>query len=79
MPDYYPAGYREDEEMYVYDQCCDNCALHGSYLCPLELPADEKSEKYREVKKRRQEDAVMNGDDIAWCVNWKSQSRRQRW
>ena len=24
--EYYPVGYREDEEMWVYDQCCANCA-----------------------------------------------------
>ena len=27
---FYPRGYREDEEMYVYDQHCGNCARH----CP---------------------------------------------
>ena len=23
--DYYPLGYRDDEEMCVYDQCCECC------------------------------------------------------
>ena len=26
--DYYPLGYRDDEEMCVYDQCCENCAMN---------------------------------------------------
>ena len=26
--DNYPRGYREDEELYVYDQCCENCRFY---------------------------------------------------
>ena len=33
--DYYPLGYRDDEEMCVYDQCCENCARQGCD-CPFE-------------------------------------------
>ena len=32
--EYYPAGYREDEEMWVYDQCCANCA-RSQANCPF--------------------------------------------
>ena len=44
--DYYPLGYRDDEEMCVYDQCCENCARQGCD-CPFEdddIPPRAKKE-----------------------------------
>lgn len=38
----YPRGYREDEELYVYDQCCANCARQ-SCDCPFEDDVDRES------------------------------------
>lgn len=34
----YPSWYREDEDLYVYDQSCENCHNHG---CPMNLRITE--------------------------------------
>ena len=47
--DYYPLGYRDDEEMCVYDQCCENCARQGCD-CPFEdddIPPQSKEGSHR--------------------------------
>ena len=71
----YPRGYREDEEMYVYDQCCANCAKHGS-SCPFEDDVDRESTPGAK-KKAMKEDAVMVEQELQWCIHWK-QIKRHR-
>lgn len=67
--DYYPRGYREDEEMYVYDQCCSNCARHDRD-CPFEdYIGDENAPRAK--KKSMKEDAVIKEQRLEWCINWK--------
>lgn len=78
-------GYRDDEELYVYDQCCDNCC---NYACPMMLPstAEEHYEEYgtledfdedeteretEEVLQRRKEDGVFQDEELTWCIYWK--------
>jgi len=64
----YPRGYREDEEMYVYDQCCDNCAHQGAD-CPFEpYVGDEHAPKRK--KKQMKEDAIIRGEELEWCIHW---------
>ena len=87
----YPPGYRDDEEMYVYDQCCDNC--HNPN-CPMEFPESEEDHlylygtlsdfdkreskrKYKEIVKRRKEDAIIRDEQPTWCVYW--QGSRRGW
>ncbi len=36
--DYYPLGYRDDEEMCVYDQCCENYRFYGN-CCHTPFPS----------------------------------------
>lgn len=70
--DYYPVGYREDEEMCVYDQCCDNCARQCCG-CPFEdddMPPGVKKEAMRE-------DAVVRDQEPQWCIYWKQIKRRR--
>ena len=87
----YPPGYRDDEEMYVYDQCCDNC--HNPN-CPMELPESEEEHlyfygtlsdfdkkeskrKHKEIAKRRKEDAIIRDEQLTWCIYW--QGSRRGW
>lgn len=72
MFDYYPQGYRDDEELYVYDQCCGNCANHCTCLCPMFLDEEETDErKIKAVERKRKEDAVIRGGELDWCIYWK--------
>ena len=72
-------GYRDDEEMYVYDQCCSNCANHGSCNCPMYIDEDEKDEeKIAKVEKRKKEDAIVHGESLDWCIYWKQRGGRHR-
>ena len=68
-------GYRDecrrDDEMYVYDQCCGNCALHGSEACPMFLDEEEASKMVIErIEKQRKEDAVIREGEPQWCIYW---------
>lgn len=65
----YPRGYREDEELYVYDQCCANCARHGG-SCPFENDLDCESTP-RAKKNAMKEDAVVVEQELQWCIHWK--------
>ena len=83
---HYPRGYRDDEELYVYDQCCDNCC---NAHCPMEYPMsleeyleecgcepdgydpEEEALKMAEVTERRKEDAILKEDEPTWCIYWK--------
>ena len=70
--EYYPCGYRDDEEMCVFDQCCDNCARQGC-CCPFEdddMPPGARKEAMRE-------DAVVRDQEPQWCIYWK-QIKRHR-
>ena len=70
--EYYPCGYRDDEEMCVFDQCCDNCARQGCG-CPFEdddMPPGARKEAMRE-------DAVVRDKEPQWCIYWK-QIKRHR-
>ena len=62
--DYYPLGYRDDEEMCVYDQCCENCARQGCD-CPFEDDDIPPRAKRKAVK----EDAVVAEQELKWKVN----------
>ena len=74
-----------DQEMDVYEQCCDNCT---NCQCPMMLPemAEEQYEEYgtledsdeggaeneiNEAIKRCREDAVIRREKLAWCIYWK--------
>lgn len=71
MSKFYDA-YRDDEELYVYDQDCSNCANRGTCLCPMFLDEEETDErKIKAVEKKRKEDAVTHGGEIDWCIYWK--------
>lgn len=62
---------RRDDEMYVYDQCCGNCALHGSEACPMFLDEEEASKMVIErIEKQRKEDAVVREGEPQWCIYW---------
>ena len=83
---HYPRGYRDDEELYVYDQYCDNCC---NAHCPMEYPMsleeyleecgcvpdgydpEEEALKMAEVTERRKEDAILKEDEPTWCIYWK--------
>lgn len=69
-------GYRDDEEIYVYDQCCENCALHD--CCPMDISETDTKATVRRKKRLQEEDAVRRDGEIVWCVNWK-QKKRRRW
>ena len=81
-----------DQEMDVYEQCCDNCTNNQ---CPMMLPEtaeehyseygtledfdeDEAEEKMEEVLQRRKEDAVIRDEEPTWCVYWKGRRGRNR-
>ena len=68
--DRYPRGYREDEEMYVYDQSCDNCSRCG-WDCPMCIDEEADSGELEEKMLRQEEDSVQRDGTITWCVNWK--------
>lgn len=89
--DYELYGYREDEEPYVYDQCCDNCGIDH---CPMELPEtaeehyelfgtlddfdeEEAERRFEEVMEMRNEDAEIRDDEPVWCIYWKKKHRRR--
>ena len=68
-------GYRDecrrDDEIYVYDQCCGNCALHGSETCPMFLDEEEASKMViKRVEQQRKEDAVIREGEPQWCIYW---------
>ena len=88
----YPAGYRDDEDMYVYDQCCDNCCNPS---CPMEFPESAEDHYYnfgtlsdydgaavrraaKEVARKRKEDGIIRDGNPIWCIYWEGGSRR-RW
>lgn len=73
--EYYPQGYREDEEMYVYDQCCANCARNQDN-CPFIAYANHEAVS-RVKRKAMKEDAVMVEQQLKWCIYWK-QIKRHR-
>jgi hypothetical protein len=81
-----------DQEIDVYEQCCDNCTNRH---CPMMMPEtaeehyaeygtmedfdEEEAEEISErVMQRRKEDAVMRGDDLAWCIHWKGRRGGRR-
>ena len=86
---HYPSGYRDDEELYVYDQCCDNCR---NPHCPMELPMtreeyvdafgsepddfdpEEEAQRMEAIETRRKEDAILRDDEPTWCIYWKGRS-----
>ena len=83
---HYPNGYRDDEELYVYDQCCDNCCNPN---CPMELPIayeeringreydpdaydpKKEEEKLAGTGVSRREDAIIRDNEPTWCIYWK--------
>lgn len=71
-PSYYPPGYREDEELYVYDQCCGNC---GRCPCPLEIDDGDSIGQKRHKEKMRREDAAMRDGEPTWCIYWQGRRR----
>lgn len=66
---HYPLGYRDDEELYVYDQCCENCARHNGD-CPFEDYLDDENAP-KAKKKAMKEDAIIKEQQLEWCINWK--------
>jgi hypothetical protein len=72
MSNRYPDRYQEDEEMYVYDQCCGNC---GNRACPMLERDDANIGEKRRVEKLRKEDAIECGGEINWCIYWQQKGR----
>ena len=70
--DYYPLGYRDDEEMCVYDQGCENCARQG-----CDCPFEDDDITPRAKKEAIEEDAVMKDQELNWCIYWR-QIKRHR-
>lgn len=77
---YYPGGYREDEELYVYDQSCENCTHR---CCPMEFDSDddmssdyERREREESVAALRREDAIIRDGRLIWCIYWHGGRRR---
>ena len=65
---HYPGGYREDEEMYVYDQSCDNCRYYCDWECREENGCRNFSrEDYEQYPESH------------WCCDWRGNSRSGRW
>jgi len=58
-------GYREDEELYVYDQCCENCR----YYCDWE---DERQKGYRYYAR----DDYERMPETHWCYQWRGKKGR---
>lgn len=59
-------GYRSDEELYVYDQCCQNCR----YYC------DWDEDEYNGCKNYGRPD-YKQYEDTDWCVDWKGKRGRR--
>ena len=86
---HYPGEYRDDEEMYVYDQCCENC---HNVCCPMdfsmslekqtevcenepeEFDPEQEALRMAEIEKRRKEDAILKDDKPTWCIYWKGRT-----
>lgn len=69
-PDYYPDGYREDEELYVDEQNCDNCKFGCDHGCPMVIDSYMTAAEKNAAKKMRREDAVMrNGNGAVYDEN----------
>lgn len=60
----YSSGYRDDEELYVYDQCCQNCR----YYC------DWDDEENNGCKNYGREDYLRHPAS-EWCCDWKGYQR----
>ena len=77
-----------DQDIFVYDQCCDNCC---NSQCPMVLPwsaedyrekygtlegfdEEEAREKEEEVMELRKNDAIMCGEEPKWCIYWQGSS-----
>lgn len=76
------SGYRDeycrDEEMYVYDQHCGNCAFYGSETCPMFLDEEEARPAVIEAKEeQRKEDAVVRDSELEWCIYWRQDRHRR--
>lgn len=73
----YRDEYRRDDEMYVYDQCCGNCALRGCEACPMFLDEEEARPAVIKAKeKQRKEDAVVRDGKPQWCIYWQQGHKR---
>ena len=70
--EYYPQGYRDDEEMCVYDQCCENCARQGG-SCLFE----DNDITPKRKRKAMKEDAVIRDQEPQGCIHWKQIKRRR--
>ena len=60
------SDYRSDEEMYVYDQCCQNCR----YYC------DWDDQKHNGCKNLGREDYEQYPKSN-WCLDWKGKGHRR--
>lgn len=63
----YPRGYREDEELYVYDQCCENCRFY----------CDWDDDEHNGCKNYGREDYQQHPQSH-WCCDWKGRGRGGR-
>ncbi len=77
-PLYYSSGYREDEELYVYDQGCFNCEFHNSEWCPMYISSTMSQAEIRRRLKRRKEDAEIRNGCPTWCIHWEGRRRNKR-
>ena len=57
-PDYYPDGYREDEELYVDEQNCDNCKYGCDHGCPMSIDSYMTAAEKNEGARNRPEGGI---------------------
>lgn len=67
----YPRGYREDEELYVYDQCCENCRFY------CESDDNDDFDEASGCKNYGREDYERRPPSH-WCCDWKGRGKGGR-
>lgn len=79
-----------DQEMDVYEQCCENCRNrhcpmmmpetaedhYGEYGTLSDFDEGEAEEKTKSVLRRRKEDAILRDGEPTWCIYWKGRGGR---
>lgn len=78
-PSRYRNGYREDEDICVDDQNCNNCIYGKSLCCPMSLEYVENAAEIKRIKKSRKENAVLHDSEPVWCIFWKERRREREY
>ena len=70
--------FREDEELYVDDQSCQNCVCRGLRSCPMRIDTNMSNAQREAIKESRKEDADFRNGRLSWCIYWKGQKNDGR-